>query len=190
MSTGQVERMARILDGAPIAEAIKAEVRSELAEGSQARIGSLPGVRIFLVGDDSPSRVYASRILRNAASVGVPGELVELSTSTTARELQRHLDAASADPEVGGIIVQMPLPAGIPARAVAEALDPAKDIDGIHPYNAGLLAQGLDGHRPSCAEAAVEDPHPVRLRHRWSARRSDRSKQCGRQARGAAALAP
>ncbi len=147
--------MARILDGAPIAERIKSQVRDDLAAIGAQR-GTLPGVRVFLVGDDAPSRVYAGRILRNAASVGVPGEVVELPARTTTLELNRELVAASADPDVAGIIIQMPLPAAIPVRALADALDPVKDIDGIHPFNAGLLAQGLDGHRPSCAEAAVE----------------------------------
>ncbi len=99
-------------------------------------------MRIFLVGDDAPSRVYASRILRNAAGVGVPGELVDLPSTTTTRELCHRLAGASADPEVGGIIVQMPLPPGITVSGLASALDPAKDIDGIHPYNAGLLGTG------------------------------------------------
>jgi methylenetetrahydrofolate dehydrogenase (NADP+) / methenyltetrahydrofolate cyclohydrolase len=155
VSTGDPERMARILEGAPIAERIKSQVRDDLAAIGALR-GTLPGVRVFLVGDDAPSRVYAGRILRNAASVGVPGEVVELPARTSILELNRELVAASADPAVAGIIVQMPLPAAIPVRALADALDPVKDIDGIHPFNAGLLAQGLDGHRPSCAEAAVE----------------------------------
>jgi methylenetetrahydrofolate dehydrogenase (NADP+)/methenyltetrahydrofolate cyclohydrolase len=146
---------ARILEGAPIAEAIRATVREDLGV-ILARRGSLPAIRVFMVGDDAPSRVYAGRILRNAAGVGVQGDLVVLPSSTTTLELSRDLSAASADPDVGGIIVQMPLPASIPLRDVTSALDPAKDIDGIHPFNAGLLAQGLDGHRPSCAEAAVE----------------------------------
>ena len=88
--------------------------------------------------------------------IGVPGEVVELPADTTTLELNRRLAAASDDPGVAGIVVQMPLPAAIPVRSLADALDPSKDIDGIHPFNAGLLAQGLDGHRPSCAEAAVE----------------------------------
>jgi methylenetetrahydrofolate dehydrogenase (NADP+) / methenyltetrahydrofolate cyclohydrolase len=150
-----IGRSARILDGAPIADSIRQTVREDLARIAAER-GSLPGVRVFLVGDDAPSRVYASRILRNAAEVGVPGEVIELPRTTTALELSRRLASASADPDVGGIIVQMPLPAGIPVADLAGALDPMKDIDGIHPYNAGLLAQGLEGHRPSCAEAAIE----------------------------------
>jgi len=155
MTVAAVEHTARILEGGPIAEAIRDTVRGDLAAILTER-GSLPGIRVFMVGDDAPSRMYAGRILRNAAGVGVRGDLVELPSSTTALKLNRLLAAASADPEVGGIIVQMPLPAAIPVRDLAGALDANKDIDGIHPYNAGLLAQGLEGHRPSCAEAAVE----------------------------------
>ena len=155
MTTGDAGQTARILEGAPVAAAIKATVRDDLAE-VMARRGSLPGVRVFQVGDNEPSRLYAGRILLNASEMGIPGELVDLPQATRTLELAGHLAAASADPDVGGIIVQMPLPAGIPVLDLAGALDPRKDIDGIHPYNAGLLAQGLDGHRPSCAEAAIE----------------------------------
>jgi methylenetetrahydrofolate dehydrogenase (NADP+) / methenyltetrahydrofolate cyclohydrolase len=155
MTVAAVEHTARILEGGPIAEAIRETVRSDLAAILTER-GSLPGIRVFMVGDDAPSRVYAGRILRNAAGVGVRGDLIELPSTTTALDLNRRLAAASADPDVGGIIVQMPLPSAIPVRGLASALDPNKDIDGVHPYNAGLLAQGLDGHRPSCAEAALE----------------------------------
>jgi methylenetetrahydrofolate dehydrogenase (NADP+)/methenyltetrahydrofolate cyclohydrolase len=155
MTVATVEHTARILEGGPIAEAIRAAVRGDLA-AILAERGSLPGIRVFMVGDDAPSRVYAGRILRNAVGVGVRGDLVELPSTTTPLDLDRLVAAASADPDVGGIIIQMPLPAAIPVRGLAGALDPTKDIDGIHPYNAGLLAQGLDGHRPSCAEAAVE----------------------------------
>ena len=155
MTLATVEHEARILDGRPIADEIRAKVRADLATILAER-GSLPRIRVFMIGDDAPSRVYAGRILRNAAGVGVDGELVGLPSTTTTLELSRHLAAASADSQVGGIIVQMPLPPTMALLDVAGALDPTKDIDGVHPYNAGLLAQGHDGHRPSCAEAAVE----------------------------------
>jgi methylenetetrahydrofolate dehydrogenase (NADP+)/methenyltetrahydrofolate cyclohydrolase len=146
---------ARILDGIAIAGVI----RDEVAEGVHAiRLdrGSMPELRIVLVGDDPPSRLYAGRIVRHAANLGIPGSLLELPASTPAREVCRALEVASLDPDVGGIIVQMPLPAGMSRHDIASAVDPAKDVDGIHPWNAGLLAQARMGHRPSCAEAAVE----------------------------------
>ncbi len=91
-----------------------------------------------------------------ASRAEIPGSLTELPADTTALDLCRQLERASADPGVGGIILQMPLPGGLSRHDIATALDPIKDIDGIHPWNAGLLAQGRVGHRPSCAEAAIE----------------------------------
>jgi methylenetetrahydrofolate dehydrogenase (NADP+)/methenyltetrahydrofolate cyclohydrolase len=150
-----VEHTARILDGIAIAGVIREEVIREL-DVIRARLGRVPALRIVLVGEDPPSRVYAARILQHAAKVGIPGSLLELPSSAPARDVCRVLETASADPDVGGIILQMPLPPGLSRHDIAAALDPVKDIDGIHPVNAGLLAQGRMSHRPSCAEAAVE----------------------------------
>jgi methylenetetrahydrofolate dehydrogenase (NADP+)/methenyltetrahydrofolate cyclohydrolase len=147
--------MARILDGVAIAGLIREEVLADLEIIRRER-GEVPGLRIVLVGEDAPSRVYAGRILQHAAKVGIPGSLVELAADTPMAEVCRVLETSSLDPQVGGIIVQMPLPQGISRHDISAALDPGKDIDGIHPWNAGLLAQARMGHRPSCAEAAVE----------------------------------
>lgn len=147
--------MARILDGVAIAGLIREEVLADLEIIRRER-GEVPGLRIVLVGEDAPSRVYAGRILQHAAKVGIPGSLVELAADTPMAEVCRVLETSSLDPQVGGIIVQMPLPQGISRHDISAALDPVKDIDGIHPWNAGLLAQARMGHRPSCAEAAVE----------------------------------
>ncbi len=146
---------ARILDGVAIAADIRAGVVADIA-AIRERLGEVPGLRIVLVGDDAASRVYAARILQHALRSGIPGSLTELPAATTTLELCRLLESASANPAVGGIILQMPLPGSLSRHDVAGALDPVKDIDGIHPWNAGLLAQGRLGHRPSCAEAAVE----------------------------------
>lgn len=146
---------ARVLHGAPVAAAIREAATQELRDVAR-RYGTVPGVAILLVGDDPPSRLYAERILRNAEVVGAPGRLIRLRTSTSAAEIRRQLETLNADASVGGIIVQMPLPAHIPVQDVAVALDPIKDIDGIHPINAGLTALGQPGFTPSCAEASVE----------------------------------
>jgi len=155
VSEAPIGHGARILDGTAIAGAI----RDEVAEGVEAirrERGAVPELRIVLVGDDAPSRVYAGRIIQHAQRAGIPGSLVELPATAPARDVCRVLETASLDADVGGIIVQMPLPDGMSRREIASALDPRKDIDGIHPWNAGLLAQARMGHRPSCAEAAVE----------------------------------
>lgn len=146
---------ARILDGVRLAAAIRDEVGAEV-DAIRNDLGEVPAIRVVLVGEDAPSRVYAGRILQHAARAGIPGALSELPVTASVVDVCRELERASADPHVGGIILQMPLPGTLSRHDVARALDPLKDIDGIHPWNAGLLAQGRSGHRPSCAEAAVE----------------------------------
>lgn len=155
MSEGSQGHTARILDGVSIAADIRDAVVREVEAIREAH-GEVPGLRVVLVGDDAASRVYAGRILQHASRAGIPGSITELPATTTTLELCRVLESASADPMVGGVILQMPLPGSLSRHDVAGALDPVKDIDGVHPWNAGLLAQGRPGHRPSCAEAAVE----------------------------------
>ena len=155
MSDRPSGRTARILDGVAIAADIRAGVLADVT-AIGVRLGAVPGLRVVLVGDDAASRVYGARILQHASRSGIPGSLTELPASTTTLELCRLLESASSDPAVGGIILQLPLPGTLSRHDVAGALDPVKDIDGIHPWNAGLLAQGRPGHRPSCAEAALE----------------------------------
>ena len=110
----------------------------------------------MLVGADAPSAVYLQQILRTCAKVGAEGRLVEIGADVTPDALCNQIERLNEDPAVAGIIVQMPLPAHIPLRTVIDSIDPAKDIDGIHPRNAGLLSLGYDGFLPATAEASVE----------------------------------
>jgi methylenetetrahydrofolate dehydrogenase (NADP+) / methenyltetrahydrofolate cyclohydrolase len=146
---------ARILAGTQIADQMRESVASGVTELRQ-RFGFAPGVAVVLVGDDPPSRVYAGRIQRNASRVGLPSRLVELPADVGLARFRRELSILNADPLVGGVIVQMPLPDHLPLRDAITALDPAKDIDGIHPENAGLLELGYDAFYPSCAAAAIQ----------------------------------
>jgi methylenetetrahydrofolate dehydrogenase (NADP+)/methenyltetrahydrofolate cyclohydrolase len=146
---------ARILDGKALAAQIHAETTRELAAISAER-GSVPEVRVVLCGDDQASAIYARRILKTAERVGSLGQLIELSGSSDAAAIRTTLRELSDDPAVGGVILQLPLPAGLDTRSIIEALDPIKDLDGIHPLNAGLVARGADGFAPSCAEAALQ----------------------------------
>ncbi len=148
---------ARILHGGPIAAAIRSSVTSEVRE-LRERHGTVPGIAVLLIGDDPASQVYARRILRSAESVELPGRVVDLPASTPTSVAVRELQRLNDDPSVGGIIVQMPLPQGIPLDAIISSIDPGKDIDGIHALNAGNLALGYPAFVPSCAEAAVEIP--------------------------------
>ena len=145
----------RLLAGSPIAAEIRAELTAEFARFKD-RWGYAPTLAIVLVGADAPSAVYLQQILRTCQKVGVDGRLVEIGAEVTADAVCTEIERLSADPAVAGIIVQMPLPAHIPLRTVIDSIDPAKDIDGIHPRNAGLLALGYDGFLPATAQASVE----------------------------------
>ena len=118
--------------------------------------GYTPELAIVVVGADAPSLVYLRKILDGCERVGLVGRLVELEGECTADELGRTITALGEDPHVAGIIVQQPLPDRIPLRVVLDTLDPRKDIDGIHPLNAGLLALGYEGYLPATAHASVE----------------------------------
>jgi methylenetetrahydrofolate dehydrogenase (NADP+)/methenyltetrahydrofolate cyclohydrolase len=100
--------------------------------------------------------VYLGQILRSTEKVGIEGRLVEVDGEASEASVVEKIRALNADPLVNGIIVQMPLPPTIRLRSIVDAIDPAKDIDGIHPLNAGLLRLGYDGFLPATAHAAVE----------------------------------
>ncbi len=145
----------RLLRGSPIA----AEIREGLCRDFAAfkeRWGRTPALAVVLVGADAPSAVYLQQILRTCEKVGVEGRLVEIGAEVTADALCNRIEELNADPDVAGIIVQMPLPPQIPLQTVIDAIDPAKDIDGIHPRNAGLLSLGYEGFLPATAQASVE----------------------------------
>jgi len=156
------EGTARLLLGKPIAADIRAGVEAEVA-GFRDRHGRAPGLAVVLVGRDAPSTVYLEQILRGCAKVGIDGRFVEVelgddgaAADGVEAAVVRAIRDLGEDPEVNGIIVQMPLPREVRLRAVIEAIDPAKDIDGIHPLNAGLLRLGYDGFLPATAHAAIE----------------------------------
>ena len=146
---------ARLLLGAPIAAEIRAGVKADV-EAFQALNGYPPGLAVVIVGADAPSAVYLQQILRSCRSAGIEGRMVELSGEVSGAQLRRRILELNEDPLISGIIVQMPLPAEIPLSVVTEAIDPAKDIDGIHPLNAGRLLLGHPGFVPTTAQAAVE----------------------------------
>jgi len=134
---------ARILDG----KALGARLRAALAE----RIAGLsfkPGLRVVRVGDDPASGVYVRNKDRAAAEAGFDSATIHLPENTTEAALLVEIARLNADPEVDGILVQLPLPAHIRAEAAIAAVDPAKDVDGFHPLNAGRLAAGEPGLVP------------------------------------------
>jgi methylenetetrahydrofolate dehydrogenase (NADP+)/methenyltetrahydrofolate cyclohydrolase len=146
---------ARLLEGGAIAAEIRTAVAEDVASFTSTQ-GRPPGLRVVIVGKDAPSTVYLERILRGCDKVGIDGGFVELEGEATEAKVTATVRELNDDPTVDGVIVQMPLPGTIRLRSVIDAIDPAKDIDGIHPLNAGLLRLGYDGFLPATAHAAVE----------------------------------
>jgi methylenetetrahydrofolate dehydrogenase (NADP+)/methenyltetrahydrofolate cyclohydrolase len=138
---------AQILDGKAIAKRVREEVRVR-AERFAADHGRPPGLDVVLVGDDPASQVYVRNKERAAANAGIRGAVHRLPADAAEASVLALVERLSQSPEVDGILVQLPLPAHIDARKVLDALDPAKDVDGLHPVNAGLLAVGRPGLRP------------------------------------------
>ncbi|HSK52889.1 MAG TPA: bifunctional 5,10-methylenetetrahydrofolate dehydrogenase/5,10-methenyltetrahydrofolate cyclohydrolase [Clostridia bacterium] len=149
------ETGARLLEGAPIAAEIRQAVAEDVAAFRRDH-GRAPALVVVIVGKDAPSTVYLEQILRSCAKVGIEARFVEIEGEATESSVTSQIRSLNSDPSVDGVIVQMPLPATIRLRAVIDAIDPAKDIDGIHPLNAGLLRLGYDGFLPATAHAAVE----------------------------------
>ena len=154
-TTGQAATGPRLLAGSPIAAQIREGLTADFA-AFKKRWGYSPTLAVVLVGADAPSAVYLQQILRTCEKVGVLGRLVGIGSDVTPDAVCNEIERLNADPAVAGIIVQMPLPAHIPLRTVIDSIDPVKDIDGIHPRNAGLLSLGYDGFLPATAQAAVE----------------------------------
>ncbi len=146
---------ARLLEGGPIAAEIRAAVAEDVDSFTKAH-GRPPGLAVVIIGRDAPSTVYLEQILRGCAKVGIEARFVELEGEATETAVVDAIQSLNADPSVDGVIVQMPLPPTIRLRTIVDAIDPAKDIDGIHPLNAGLLRLGYDGFLPATAHAAVE----------------------------------
>lgn len=137
---------ARILDGAALSRAIRAEVAQRVAALS-AR-GTRPGLAVILVGDSAASAVYVRNKVRACGEAGIRSVLDHLPVTTGEAELLARIRELNEDPKVHGILVQLPLPPQIDERRVIETISPAKDVDGFHVQNAGGLLTGAPLFRP------------------------------------------
>jgi methylenetetrahydrofolate dehydrogenase (NADP+)/methenyltetrahydrofolate cyclohydrolase len=144
---------ATIIDG----KAVAARVRARVAEGVErfvAETGRPPGLVTVLVGEDPASAVYVGGKQRACAEVGMRPFDVRLAADVSAEQVAERLSELGADDNVDGILLQLPLPAQLDGASLTELIDPAKDVDGLTPVNAGLLALGRPGLRP-CTPAGV-----------------------------------
>ena len=124
--------------------------------------GRPPGLAVVVCGRSAPSMVYLERILKACAQVGIAASFVDvpgIGAADQEVELAQAIRGLNDDPRINGIIVQMPLPEGVRLKTVVDAIQPLKDIDGIHPLNAGLLRLGYEGFIPATAHAALEMIH-------------------------------
>jgi len=144
---------ARVIDGRAVSAAVRERVREEVS-AYREETGRVPVLATVLVGDDPGSEIYVRNKRRACEEVGMESVHHGLDAATSEAELLELVARLGADPEVDGILVQLPLPEQIDPEAVVAAIDPGKDVDGLTPVNAGLLAHGTPGLVP-CTPAGV-----------------------------------
>jgi methylenetetrahydrofolate dehydrogenase (NADP+)/methenyltetrahydrofolate cyclohydrolase len=144
--------MPRILDGALIAAAIKQEVAGEVQ--ALAEQGIRPGLAAVLVGEVPASQIYVRNKVKICGEVGIYSDLITRPETATTAELLELVASLNARDEIDGILVQLPLPRQVDVKTVLDAILPAKDVDGLHPVNAGLLQAGRPSLAP-CTPAGV-----------------------------------
>lgn len=144
-----MKNSARILSGAPVAEAIKREVGTEIKTLSYQ-----PGLTVVRVGEDEASAVYVGNKVKTSRELGIRSEHLHLPAETSQDELVKIVDQLNERDDVDGILVQLPLPKLIDEAAILERINPEKDVDGFHPVNVGRLSQGVETLAP-CTPAGV-----------------------------------
>ncbi len=144
--------MPIVLDGTAVAAAIKQEVAEEVKK--LAVLGIRPGLAVILVGDVPASQIYVRSKVQSCSDLGIYSELITPPTTVTTEEMLAFVACLNGREEIDGILIQLPLPASVDTKALLDAVDPAKDVDGFHPVNAGRLQAGRPALAP-CTPAGV-----------------------------------
>jgi methylenetetrahydrofolate dehydrogenase (NADP+) / methenyltetrahydrofolate cyclohydrolase len=163
MATLAVEKTAggaRLLDGKAVAAQVRTQV-GRRAAAFAARCGRPPGLAVVQVGEEAASSVYVRNKRKSSLEAGIESFAYDLPVSTSEAQILALVEALNRDPRVDGILIQLPLPKGVDANRIMDAVDPAKDVDGFHPLNTGLLAQKRPRLRP-CTPLGV-----IRLAHEY-----------------------
>jgi methylenetetrahydrofolate dehydrogenase (NADP+)/methenyltetrahydrofolate cyclohydrolase len=145
---------ARRIDGKAFAETLRATLARQIT-ALKASHGLVPGLAAVLVGEDPASQIYVRNKEKQCLEVGISSVGRRLDTATTQADLLSVVAELNADSAVHGILVQLPLPDQIDARAIIEAIDPAKDVDGFHPVNVGRLSSGEDSLVPCTPQGCM-----------------------------------
>ena len=146
--------MSTLIDGKRIAETIRADIATKVAE-FQSKTGVTPGLAAVLVGDNPASEVYVRNKQIACEKVGITSRLVKLPQTTQTPELLDLVDQLNRDRSIHGILVQLPLPSGCDELKILDAIDPLKDVDAFHPENVGLISQGRPRYLP-CTPYGVQ----------------------------------
>ncbi len=133
--------MSKILDGKALAQRVRGDLKNDIA-ALTPKLGRPPGLAVVLVGEDPASAIYVRSKEKGAAEIGMYSRVVRLGADASQADIIGAVDALNADSAIDGMIVQLPLPQGVDARAVLLRVDPSKDADGLHPQNLGMLAAG------------------------------------------------
>jgi methylenetetrahydrofolate dehydrogenase (NADP+) / methenyltetrahydrofolate cyclohydrolase len=142
----------KILDGRKIADVIEREIAEEIKT-----LPKKPGLAFLLIGDNSASNTYVKAKEKACARVGIRSLVQRHSATIAASDLVKEIDKLNRDPAIHGILVQLPLPPHIDPTLILSAIDPAKDVDGFHPVNAGKLLLGLEGGFVPCTPAGIQE---------------------------------
>jgi len=143
---------ATLLDGSKIRDQIKAELAEQIRDLKS--VGVTPGLAAVLVGEDPASQSYVRSKVKMCESLGLYSQKIDLPRDTTEQQLLDAVDSLNLRDAIDGILIQLPLPSHINAKRVIEAVDPAKDVDGIHPLNVGRLVSATPGLIP-CTPAGI-----------------------------------
>jgi methylenetetrahydrofolate dehydrogenase (NADP+)/methenyltetrahydrofolate cyclohydrolase len=146
---------AQVIDGKAIAQAVREEVKADVAAWVQSG-NPRPGLATVLVGDDPGSAIYVSGKQRASNEVGIEGFDHRLPLDTPHDEVERLIRELNADPAVSGILLQLPTPPQVDGPGLTELIDPRKDVDGLTPVSTGLLAKGRPGLRPCTPSGVME----------------------------------
>ncbi len=155
---------ATIIDGRAVAAGVRADVAREVETMTRAG-GRPPGLATILVGDDPASAIYVANKRRACAEAGISDLHRHLPADATQEQITTVIDDCNSDGDVSGILLQLPLPAGVDAAPLTGRISPDKDVDGLTPISAGRLAQGVPGLRPCTPLGVIEllDAHQVPL---------------------------
>ena len=146
---------SKIIDGIGLSRQVKSEVAASVKR-LKMETGRSPGLSVVLVGDDPASAIYVRNKQRGADEVGILGETISMPKSATENEVIRVVNELNSDPNCDGILVQLPLPEHIDEGRVTLSIDPLKDVDGLHPFNSGLLAAGEPRFVPATPGGIVQ----------------------------------